>query len=241
MDAVDLLIRRLAARDDLSPAEVAALRAAAGPAERYPTHVTVVREGSRQTCSRLLAKGYIARAKTLPDGGRQITGLHLPGDFVDLHSFLLKCLDHDIVALTPIELVAFPHDNLKRITEEHPHLTRMLWLSTLMDAAMHREWLVGAGRKSAIQRLASLFCEMLVRHRVVGLTDDGALPFPLTQIDLADACGLSPVHVNRVVQDLREQGLVHWRARKLTVLDFDRLAELAQFDPQFLVLFKEPR
>lgn len=228
-------------RDVLSPADRSALRAAATVRERFRPHSTAVAEGVPQTLSRLVAKGFVARVKTLPDGGRQITGLHIPGDFVDLHSFLLKSLDHDIVALNDVELLSFPHDGLKRITETEPHLTRMLWLSTLLDASIHREWLANAGRKTAVQQVASMFCEMLLRHRIVGLADGGSIPFPLTQIDLADACGLSPVHVNRVVQELRELGLVEWRARKLTILDFDRLAAVAQFDPSFLVLHREPR
>lgn len=241
MKAVDLLIRRLQARDTLSSGEHAILYAAAGASERYRAHTTIIREGERQMQSRLVSKGFVARVKMLPDGGRQITGLHIAGDFVDLHSFLLKSLDHDLVALSDVELIAFPHEGLKRITEQAPHLTRMLWLLTIIDAAIHREWLANAGRKSALQQVASLFCEMVIRHRLIGLTGDAAIPFPLTQIDLADACGLSPVHVNRVVQELRETGLVEWRARKLTVLDFDGLAQVAQFDPSFLVLNHEPR
>lgn len=241
MQSIDLLIRKLEVRDTLGPSEHAALRSAAGPAERYPAGASIVREGQPQTTSRLLAKGYVARAKVLPDGSRQITALHIAGDFVDLHSFVLKRLDHDIVALTPVDVVAYAHQDLKRITETEPHLTRMLWLSTLMDGAIHREWLASAGRRSAIQQIAGLFCEMVMRHRLVGLTDDWSIHFPLTQIDLADVCGLSPVHVNRVVQELRETRLVQWQARKLTLLDFDRLAELARFDPAFLVLNREPR
>lgn len=241
MDAVDLLIRKLEVRDALSPAEQAAIRAAAGKVERHSAHSAIVVENTPQTASRLLAKGFVARSKMLPDGARQITALHVAGDFVDLHSFTLKRLDHDITALTPAEVIVFPHDNLRRISETEPHLTRMLWLSTLIDAATHREWLANAGRKSALQHVASLICEMMIRQQVVGLADGATMPFPITQIDLADACGLSPVHVNRVVQELRETGLIEWRARRLKVLDVKALAELALFDPAFLVLNREPR
>jgi CRP-like cAMP-binding protein len=241
LDAVDLLIRKLEVRDSVSAAEQDALRAAAGPVERHPAQAAVVREGEPQSASRLLARGVVGRTKLLPDGGRQISSLHVAGDFVDLHSLPLKRLDHDLMALTPVELVVFPHDGLRRITEREPHLTRLLWLTTMLDAATHREWLTNAGRKSALQHVAALFCEMLLRQQVAGLTDGSTMPFPLTQIDLADCCGLSPVHVNRVVQELREQGLIVWRARKLTVLDFARLSELAHFDPAFLVLKREPR
>lgn len=241
MDGVDLLIRKLEARDHVSAAEKAALRAAAGPEETFAHRADVARQGERQTASRLLVSGMVVRTRVLEDGRRQITEVHVPGDFVDLHGMLLKQLDHDLVAIGPARLQRFSHEALRRITEEQPHLTRMLWMSTLLDAAVHREWLVAAGRRSAIQQVAGLFCELLVRNQVVGLAPRDSYAFPPIQTDLADACGLSSVHINRVVQELRELKLISWSGGRVTIHDYRRLAELGRFDPSFLILQREPR
>lgn len=241
MRPVERLIRKLEARDPLTAAEKAALTAAAEGEETYDAGEDVILEGRRQSLSRLLADGMIARAKTLPDGRRQITALHIPGDFVDLHSFLLKRLDHDVVSLTPSRFVTFPHAALKQLTEAYPHLTRMLWLSTVMDAAIHRAWIVSSGRMTSIEQIGSLFCELHVRFDIVGLVRNGAYPLRITQEQLADCCGLSPVHVNRVVQNLRDLNLVKWRSGSLWVLDFEALAALSLFNPDYLVLNREPR
>ncbi|RAK58152.1 Crp/Fnr family transcriptional regulator [Phenylobacterium deserti] len=238
---MDLLVRKLAARDVVPEDEQQALRAAATETVPYAAGEEVVREGERQTVSRLLVSGLIARVKLLDDGRRQITELHIPGDFVDLHSFLLKRLDHDVIAVTPARLVSYPHEGLRKITEQWPHLTRLLWLSTTLDGAGHREWIVSAGRRTAAEHVGHLFCEFLLRYEVVGLGDRRRCPLPLTQQQLADACGLTPVHVNRVLQELRHEGLLEWRAGELTVPDFDRLAQVSRFDPAFLNLIREPR
>lgn len=241
MRPIELLIRKLEARDALTNAEQAALTAAADGEETYDAGEDVVREGNRERVSRLLADGIVARTKSLADGRRQITALHIPGDFVDLHSFLLKRMDHDIVGLTPVKFVLFPHPGLKQLTETYPHLTRMLWLSTLMDAAIHRAWIVSSGRMTSIEQIGSLFCELYVRYDILGLVRDGAYPLRITQEQLADCCGLSPVHVNRVVQGLRDLNLVKWRSGSLTILDFEGLAAMSQFNPSYLILNREPR
>jgi CRP-like cAMP-binding protein len=239
--ATDRLVRKLEVRDAVSADEREALSSLVSGEEVYAADQDVVREGVLQTSSRLLLDGVVARSKLLNDGRRQITELHVPGDFVDLHSFLLKRLDHDIVSVTKARLAVVPHDGLKRLSERFPHLSRLLWLTTLIDAAIHRNWIVSAGRRTATEQVACLFCELLLRYRSVGLAERETCPLPLTQHQLADACGLSPVHVNRVVQELREAGLIEWRGGKLTVLEFERLAKLGQFDPSYLVLRREPR
>lgn len=241
MELIHRLLLKLEARDVLTDAEKDAL---IGMVEReviYAAGDIVVPEGETQQNSQLLISGVAARSKLMADGDRQITELHIEGDFVDLHSFLLKQLEHDVIAMSPIRMAIVPHRRLKVITEEWPHLTRMLWLSTLMDAAIHREWIASAGRRSAVEQVANLFCEMLVRYRIVELASGDRCPLPLTQNQLADACGLTPVHVNRVVQELRSEGLIEWRHGELAILNFEQLAELAGFDPAYLVLTRQPR
>lgn len=238
---VELLIAKLRVRDELSADEVAVLQQLPVATRTYARHERIVREGEEQTRSRLLVEGWAARAKTLPNGSRQITELHLPGDFMDLHSLLLKRLDHDVIALTPCTVADVEHARLKELTETHPHLTRLFWLSTLIDSAIHREALTLMGRANALQQLAHLLCELYVRHRVLGLTPEGRLAMPITQEDLADVCGLTPVHVNRVLQELRGTGLVESRGRTMIFPDLDALKKLAQFDARYLSLEREPR
>lgn len=241
MDATDKLVRKLDARDVLSPEERDAL---AGMVDRIVTYAPgeiVVAEGRPVTESQLLVSGMCARSKAMADGRRQITALHLDGDFVDLHGFLLKKLEHDVVAISAIRMAMVPHGKLRTITEQLPHLTRMLWLSTLMDAAIHREWIVSAGRRSALEQVAHLLCELLLRYRVVGMAPEDRLVMPLTQEQLADACGLTPVHVNRVIGQLRAEGLIDWRRGEVVFHDFAGLAAKAQFEPDFLILNREPR
>jgi CRP-like cAMP-binding protein len=238
---VDLLIRKLEERDRLSEEEKQVLAAALGPSKSVSADSDMVREGDRPSESTLLVEGFAARYKVLQSGKRQITAIHIPGDFVDLHSFLLKKMDHAIAALTPCTVATVPHDTLRHITERHPHLARLLWLSTLIDSAIHREWLVAMGRRSAREHMAHLFCELYLRLQLVGLTKDNSYEMPITQAELGDTLGISTVHVNRVVQELRADGLITWRGNRLTVDDWDRLRQVAEFTPTYLSLFNERR
>ncbi|BCG86541.1 MULTISPECIES: Crp/Fnr family transcriptional regulator [unclassified Mesorhizobium] len=201
----------------------------------------LVSAGSRPTFSTLLLDGIAARYKVLEDGGRQFTALQVPGDFVDLHAFLLKTMDHGIVALTPCRVAVAEHARLRRITETAPHLTRLLWLDTLVDGAIHREWIVAMGRRSKTAHLAHLICELFVRLEVVKRTQGRSFRLPLTQAELADVLGLSVVHMNRIVGELRKIGVVSWVDHILTIIDWDRLREIAEFDPTYLSMVREPR
>ncbi len=201
----------------------------------------MIREGDRPAESTLLLSGFAARYKLVSNGKRQITAIHIPGDFIDLHSFLLKNMDHAVMTMTPCTVGLVPHDTLHRITESHPHLTRLLWLSTLIDGAIHREWLVAMGRLRAVTHTAHLLCELFVRLQVVGLTKDNTFEFPVTQAELGDTLGLSTVHVNRVLQELRANKLIMWRGNMVVIEDWQRLKEFAEFDPTYLSLQDEPR
>ncbi|HEV2747915.1 MAG TPA: Crp/Fnr family transcriptional regulator [Allosphingosinicella sp.] len=187
----------------------------------------------------LLIDGMVARYKDLADGQRQIMELHVPGDFLDLHSFLLKRLEHNVGAMTPVRLALVPHDAIRRITEQHPHLARLLWFSTLLDAAIHRERILSVGRRTALARISHLLCELYVRLRVVGLTDGLRFRLPLTQADIADACGLTAVHVNRMLRKLRDEDLLTFRGGDVVIHHWERLQRLAEFSSAFLYL--EPR
>lgn len=235
------LITKLERRDRLSDEEKRVLDGAVAQVRTFPPRTDIVQEGSRPAHSCLLLDGFAARYRVLEGGKRQITALHVAGDFVDLHSFLLKTMDHGVLALTACRIALVPHEALRRITDDHPHLTRLLWLSTLIDAAIHREWLATMGRLSAAQNLAHLVCEMFTRLGVVGLTSGRTLRLPLSQPEVGDVLGLSTVHVNRVLQELRGLGLLAWQGDAVAILDWDGLARFAEFDPTYLHLEPEPR
>ena len=168
----------------------------------------IVREGDAPSYSCLLLSGFAARYNVLVDGRRQITAVHVAGDFIDLHSLLLTRMDHSVLALDECRVAFVPHDLLRDLTAREPHFTRLLWLLTVIDAAAYRQWLVAAGRLSSAGQIAHFMCEMYERLRIVDLVDGLSLRLPMNQVDLSDAMGLSVVHVNRTLQLLRESGPV---------------------------------
>jgi CRP-like cAMP-binding protein len=235
------LTRKLLWHGELSATERTTLDAMIERTKDIAAGEDLVREGDKPHHSILLLSGFAARYTLVDDGRRQIMAIHVTGDFVDLHSFVLKTMDHSVGALTRSRIALVPHDFLQTVTERLPHLTRLLWLDTLVDASTHREWIVGMGRRSALEQLAHLVCELYVRLEVLGLVDGATYDLPLTQTDLGDALGLSLVHINRTVRELRESGLVTWRGSQITIKDWGRLAALAQFDPTYLHLNREGR
>lgn len=235
------LILKLGRRDSVADEERRVLEGAIARTVTFRADEDMVREGDRPGESKLLLEGFAARYKILGNGKRQITNIHVPGDFVDLHSFTLKVMDHAILALSPCKVAAVPHEALRRITEEHPHLTRLLWLNTAIDGAIHRQWLVMHGRQDARGKLAHLICELFLRLEIVGGTQGRSFHLPVTQAELGDVLGLSTVHVNRTLQDLRGDGLLRWERTTVEILDWERLCGVAQFDPAYLNLVHEPR
>lgn len=229
-------LQKLRLRDTIDATEEAALRGTILDTVSHPAGRTIVRAGEDLNYSTLLLDGLIARFKDLRNGQRQITHVHVPGDFADLHGFKLKRLDHALLALTPCTIARASHARLREITETMPHLTRVMWFSTNVDAAIHREWEVSLGRRSAIQRAAHLFCELQVRLGVVGLADANSYALEISQAELAECLGLTAVHVNRVLRDLRERGLVEFRGGRVSLHDFPGLRRLAEFDPGYLYL-----
>ena len=238
---IEKLLMKLAARDEVSAEEEAALREVVGEPVDVRSDRTVIRVGQELNESTLLLEGLMCRYKDLADGGRQISELNIAGDFVDLHSLTLKRLDHNIMTLTPCRIAPAPHEKLKRITEQFPHLTRLLWFSTNLDAAIHREWMLSLGRRSAVERTAHFFCELFLRLEIVGMTDGNRYALPITQTDLAECLGLTAVHVNRTLKVLREEGLVEFRRRTVIIHDMDGLKRVAEFSPTYLSLEKRPR
>jgi len=238
---IEVHLKKLRARDDISAEEERAIRELVTQVIEIPEDRTFVRHGEELHQSTLLLEGWLARAKDLPSGQRQIAELHVAGDFADLHGFTLKHLDHDVVSITRCRLAIVPHDRLVTLTERFPHLTRVYWFSTNVDAAIHREWTLSLGRRSALSRMAHLFCELNVRLGIVGYSANDSYDFPLTQIELGECLGLTAVHVNRTLQELRRMGLVELQNRRVTILDRSGLMGVAEFDPAYLYLDKRVR
>ena len=229
-------VLKLACGASLSTADRETLQAASSRRRRVAAKTTIISQGDPPSDVHLILDGFACRSKILGDGARQIMALLLPGDFCDLHVAILGAMDHDIVALSACTVVDIPRREVLALVEASPAITRALWWSTLVDEGVLREWLANMGRRSAEERLAHLFCELRARLRVVGLADDRGFDLPLTQEELADALGLSPVHLNRVLQILRRDGYVSWQGRRLEIPDFERLTDMAGFDPSYLHL-----
>ena len=241
MQRLTHLIRYLQHRDDVTDEEIRALHSLPWRIKTWRASETFIRQGDVQTDSCLLLEGFAARSHVLEDGARQYSAVHIAGDFVDLHAFTLKIMDHDVVALRECTVAYVPHQSLKTLSETFPHLSRLLWLSTTIDAAIQRAWIVSMGRRSAKDQMAHLICELYVRLKSVGLVEGYSFEVPVTQADLADILGLSHVHANRTLQSLRKEGSVLWQNRTVSIRDWNYLCSFAQFDPTYLNLMKMSR
>ncbi|MFL6734827.1 MAG: Crp/Fnr family transcriptional regulator [Sphingomicrobium sp.] len=238
---IDAHLAKLRKRDDISAEEEQAIRGAVSHTRKVPADQVIIRAGQELTESTFLIDGWAARARDLQNGQRQITELHIAGDFIDIHSFTLKRLDHDVLSLAPCTLATVPHDSLRVITEQFPHLTRVYWFGTNLDAAIHREWEVSLGRRSTLAAMAMLFCELSVRLGIIGRVRNGTFDLPLTQERLAECLGITAVHANRTLQELRARQLITLRNRQLTILDQGGLEKAAEFDPSYLYLERKAR
>lgn len=234
-DASSILIRKFLAYGSLSAAERKLLDEMVVHARDAGPDQDLVREGDRPQHCIILLEGFACRYRTLSDGRRQILSFHIPGDFLDLQGFLLEQIDHGIATLTPSRIATIPYTVISAMIE-HPTLTRLFWRETLVDGAIFREWIVNVGRRTAYQRVAHVLCELCTRLQAVGLARDGVYNLPITQGELADATGLSTVHVNRVIQELRRDELIALRGRTFAALNWERLKSAAGFDPGYLQL-----
>ncbi|MBH9536583.1 Crp/Fnr family transcriptional regulator [Novosphingopyxis sp. YJ-S2-01] len=222
-------------RHDLSHDERAALEATAGSTIRLGPRETLVRRGDRLEYSYFIVEGTMLRHLDDKKGERQLLGVNVQGDFVDLHGYAMKRLDHHVGTLTETVVAQFAHSDLTRLIADWPHLGRAMWFSTLLDAAQHREWIFRLGRLHAEGRIAHLICELIERLRLIGQYDGQSLPIPLLQRDYAEACGITPVHANRSFRNLRERGLLKPHGDgQIEILDEQGLRVIGEFDPSYL-------
>lgn len=200
----------------------------------------VAREGERPAECHLLLDGFVCRYKMLPEGKRQIIGFQVAGDFCDLTGFVLGRMDHSVATVTAATLAVVPYRTLEEIAEQHPQLARALWQETLIDASIAREWVANVGSRSAYQRVAHLLCEMGLRLKNAGRAVNGSFEWPLTQAEVADATGLSTVHVNRTLQRLRDEDLIELSGRQVVVPNWDMLQQAGEFRADYLFIRPQP-
>ena len=228
------LITKFASITELTSSEKLALCSLPLVFKSFPKDQDVIQDNDVVDRCCLLVDGFVHRYKMLPDGDRQIMSIHLPGDILDLQSLHIRRMDHSIGTLTKTRVAYIAHAALLDLAREHPGIAVAFWRDTLIDAAIFREWIVNVGRRDAYQRLAHLFCELHARMRALGLAEDGGFAMPLTQSQLADATGLTVVHVNRTLKSLRASGLIGMQGRFVHILDRHGLEQAAGFDSAYL-------
>jgi CRP-like cAMP-binding protein len=236
----NLLARKIAAFVRLSAEDRRALDNVWNQARKFaPIQQDVIREGDEPTCVRLLVEGWACRYKMLEDGRRQILSFFLPGDICDFNVFVLRHMDHSMLALTAVRYVTLSPADFDMLTLNNPRILQAFWWETLVNASIQREWTVNLGQRSALERMSHLLCELFIRLRLVGLTYGNRCELPVTQIELADALGLTPVHVSRTMKELRSRQFIRLKDRQLEILDFDALCQIAMFDANYLHLDRE--
>lgn len=230
------LVRKLERFEILGADDKAWLKRACEHAFSVAARTDLVREGDAPGGLFVILEGMACRLKLRSGGSRQITAYLIPGDFCDLDLALRPQMDHAISTLSSCRVVRLDFEAIHRLGSEASVIARAMRRSTLVDDATVREWLVNIGSRSAIQRIAHLFCELLVRFRAIGLAGGNSYELPVSQLDLAETTGLSTVHVNRTLQELKRLGLIEFRSRSLMIRDLPRLEALGEFDPGYLSL-----
>jgi CRP-like cAMP-binding protein len=233
------LIRSLETIVDLDEESKARLNALPMRVVKVQEGVDLVRQGDNPTESILVLQGLVCRYKIIDAGQRQILSLHLPGDMPDLHGLHLTRMDHSIGTMVPTTVAYIPHSALQKMIDESAPLTNVLWRATLVDASIFREWMANIGTRSAIQRVSHLFCEIYVRMRTLGLADAKGFRLPLTQAAMGDALGVSTVHVNRTLQQMRRDGLIESHGKFHGISDWEGLKRTGDFDPSYLHLKRD--
>ena len=230
------LIRKLSQFTELSADERKAIIDATGKVSDFASGDDIVRRGDLTGGVKLVVEGFACRYKLLDDGRRQILAYLIPGDLCDPQVFLLNRVEYSTAAMTRTKVAFISQNDVLALTDKFPNLTRALWWSTLLDEAITREWVVNLGQRTAHERMAHLFCELFYRMRSIGSVTGNSYPLPITQATLGDTLGLSNVHVNRTIQELRAQGLISFKGGVVTVNELPALERVGFFSADYLHL-----
>ena len=228
------LLRRLNTVSGLDDADIAAIRGLPINVRHWEAGRAIVSDGGRPTECCLVIEGFCIRAKTTVSGQRQILSIHIAGEIPDLQSLHLHRMDHDLIAVAPSTLGFISHASLRALTRANPNVAEVLWRDTLIDSAIFREWIVNVGQRPAASRLAHTVVELRRRLAITGRATGDTFDMPLTQEQISEALGITPVHANRIIRQLRDDNIVDISRGRVTVLDETNLAELAQFDDRYL-------
>lgn len=233
---MSLIIRKLSSYVTLNDEDRAALLALPHSVRTVDAGTYLVREGETPGRCTVVLSGYAYRQKITGEGARQIMAIHLPGDFLDLQNLFLELSDHNVQALIRSDIAFVPREALQDMTVARPTIARAMWIDALVDASMFREWIMNVGRRDARARIAHLLCEFALRLQYAEASDAEGYILPMTQEQLADAVGLTPVHVNRILRSLTTDGLIKRERRYLSIVDWDRMRVVADFTDRYLHL-----
>jgi CRP-like cAMP-binding protein len=225
-------VQKLRNLAELSSADTAAIAALTSQPRNYASKQDMIREGDQPGPVFVILKGWACRYKILPSGTRQIMAFLLPGDACDLHIGMLAEMDHNLQALTPCEVALIPGDRMELLLDDHPAVARAMYKSQLIDEGILRAWIVSMGRRNSVERVAHLMCELFLRS--FSINSGGEVAFPISQIVVADALGMTPVHVNRILKELRIAGAMTLRRGNLQIKDAVKLVQIAGFDENYL-------
>ncbi len=236
------MVRKLAYWGEFDAADREAILNLPHRTKKIERHAYIAREREKTTHSCVLLSGFAMRHKIVGDGSRQIVAIHMKGDMVDLQNSFLTTADHSVQVLTEAEVALIPRDAVKQLAFDRPRVGLAMWFDTLVDASVFREWIANVGRRDAHTRIAHLLCEFSLRLKVAGLGQATNYELPMTQEQIADCTGLTPVHVNRVLKLLEAENLINRRSsRSITIGDWNKLANAGDFDSNYLHLRGDER
>ena len=228
------ILRKLGRLADLNEEDRQAIAALPFIVSHVAAGRYMVREGDTVSTCCMLLDGYACRHKTTSGGSRQIVSFHLPGDILDLQHLLLTRADHNVQTITRATVATVPSEQLRQVSVDRPRVAEALWRDALIDASIFREWVLNVGRRDARTRIAHMLCEFAVRREAAGLGKPERFELPMTQEQIADAVGLTPVHVNRMLNALEREGAIARDKRDLQITDWKRMRQIADFDPDYL-------
>ncbi len=231
---MDQLIAKLERAIALSDDDRSSLLAIFSNTQNFKKGRDILREGEQPDHVHVVINGWAAHCVTLVDGSRQTTAFLMPGDFCNGETTLLRRLDHSVVALTPVTIGTATRERLTALLLDRPNVAQAFWQTTLVDAAVLRTWLVNIAHRKAYQRIAHLMCELHTRLSCLGLVSGSTCAVPLTQEQLGNALGLTSIHVNRMLRRLRNEGLMEFQKRTLTLRNVAELHAMASFNPSYL-------
>ncbi|WP_076070269.1 Crp/Fnr family transcriptional regulator [Sphingomonas montana] len=227
-------VKKLSGLAVLGPNDVSAIEHATSRPRRFAPRKDLIREGDEPGPMFVVLEGWVCRYKILPNGARQIMAFLMPGDACDLHIKLLAEMDHGIQTLTHATVATISRDEMQAMMNRHPNIAAAMYSAQLVDEGIMRAWIVSMGRRNSIERVAHLVCELYLRARGIGLTHDDEFALPLSQLVLADALGMTAVHINRVLKELRLEGAMTLGRGSVTICDLAKLIQIAGFDENYL-------